>query len=309
MPRLRTLEQLWEALRADRAVIAAQPAGLGAARRRLDLEEIHASTALAGSALGVDEVSALVEHGLTGAGRRLSECILVADYADAARYVRAAPAAGRRQPFVRTDEIVALHLHALRRAPEARPGVWRGTTIPAFPSGMVATPAWLIARDIAAFVDRFAAGPPPDANPLPWLADAHVRFTRIQPFTAGNGRVARLLTNLLLRRLGFPPLIVPARQRERYAAERVPAASRRLETLAGLFARWLLSGTSALVASSHAGDGLRPLAAYAGGAERAALYKAAQRDRLRTVRRGSAVLTTAAWIADYRASHHRRERT
>jgi hypothetical protein len=53
-------------------------------------------------------------------------------------------------------------------------------------------------------------------------------------------------------------------------------------------------------------DELRPVAAFAVGAERAALYKAAQRDRLQTVRRDSALLTTATWIADYRAS--RRER-
>lgn len=298
----RTFEQLWGRLEADQGRVHEQRRRRSAAWRRLELEEIFGSTALAGSALGFEEVVALVEFGQVPGGRRLSDCILVADYADAARYVRDAPAPGRRQPFLRLDEVVALHAHALRRTPEARPGVWRTTTLAAFPSGMVPPPAWLIARDMAAFADRFAGGPPAETNPLLWVADAHARFTRIQPFAAGNGRAARLVTNLLLLRLGLPPLVIRARDRERYVRDRIPAGGRGVPPLAVLFARSLLTSTSALVAATQADDELRPVAAFASGAERAALYKAAQRDRLRTIRRGSALLTTAAWIAEYRAS-------
>jgi len=111
---------------------------------------------------------------------------------------------------------------------------------------------------------------------------------------------------LLLQRLGLPPLVIGARDRARYLRDRIPAGGRGVPPLAVLFARSLLASTSALVGATRADDELRPVAAFASGAERAALYKAAQRARLRTVRRDSALLTTAAWIADYRAS--RRER-
>jgi len=294
-------ESLWAALEADRRRTLAgfrRPAG---AYRQLELEEIHASTGLAGSPLAFDEVATLVEQGIVPGGRRLAECILVADYAEAAALARVASAAPRRQAFVRREEIVALHAHALRRTPNARPGVWRTTTLPAFPSGMVPPPAWLIARDVTALCDRLAAGPA-DANPLLWVANAHARFTRIQPFTAGNGRTARLLANLLLARLGFPPLVIAARDRERYARARVPFAGRGVPPLAVLFAHALLGSTSTLVAAVRADAALQPVATFASGAERAALYKAAQRRRLRTVRRGSALLTTPAWIEDYRRS-------
>jgi Fic family protein len=306
MEEARVFEQLWIRLEADRANVQEQRRRRSAPWRRLELEEILGSTALAGSALDFEEVAALVELGQVAGGRRLSDCILVADYADAARYVREAPAPGRRQPFLRLDEVVALHAHALRRTPEARPGVWRTTTIAAFPSGVVPPPAWMIARTMAAFTDRFAGGPPVETNPLLWVVDAHARFMRIQPFAAGNGRVARLLTNLLLLRLGLPPLVIGARDRARYLRDRIPSGGRGVPPLAVLFARSLLATTSALVGSMQPDDELRPVAAFAVGAERAALYKAAQRDRLQTVRRDSALLTTATWIADYRAS--RRER-
>jgi hypothetical protein len=285
-------------------VVATQGLLAGSARQRLTLEEIHASTALAGSTLHSSDVVTLVELGIVPNGKRLAECVLVADYADAARYVRAAAPAGRRQPFVRLEEIVALHAHALRRAPEARPGTWRTTTAPPFPNGAVPPPAWLIAREMSAFVDRFASGPPENVNPLLWVVDAHVRLMRMQPFAAGNGRTARLLSNLLLARLGFPPLIVAARERERYVRERVPAGGRGVPALATLFARSLLASASALLAAAGEERELQPLAAFATGAERAALYKAAQRNRLRTVRRGAALLTTAGWIDDYRRSRY-----
>ena len=296
--------RIWPALEADLRVVRSRGLLSGNARQRLTLEEIHASTALAGSTLRSGDVATLVEHGIVPGGKPLAECILVADYADAARYVRAAPPAGRRQPFLRLEEIVALHARALRRTPEARPGTWRTTTARAFSNGTVPPPAWLIAREMAAFVDRFAGGPPAEANPRRWVVDAHVRSMRMQPFAAGNGRTARLLSNLLLGRLGFPPLIVAARDRERYARDSVPSGGRGVPALAALFARSLLASTSLLLAAVCDEAELQPIAAFASGAERAALYKAAQRNRLRTVRRGAALLTTAGWIADYRRSRY-----
>jgi len=47
-----------------------------------------------------------------------------------------------------------------------------------------------------------------DANPALAAAVAHTWLTHIHPFTDGNGRVARLLANLILIRSAWPPLIV-----------------------------------------------------------------------------------------------------
>jgi len=48
------------------------------------------------------------------------------------------------------------------------------------------------------------------------LARIHNRFERIHPFIDGNGRTGRLLLNLILVRLGFPPAIIFKRDRNRY---------------------------------------------------------------------------------------------
>jgi len=48
------------------------------------------------------------------------------------------------------------------------------------------------------------------------LARLHCSFERIHPFIDGNGRVGRLVLNLILVRLGWPPAIIYKRARDRY---------------------------------------------------------------------------------------------
>jgi Fic family protein len=205
------------------------------------------------------------------------------------------------------DEIAALHGLAVRRTLGSRPGRWRETTAAPFPSGMVPPPAWSVPREIAAFVDRFASGPPNGTHRIAWAAEAHARFTRIHPFETANGRAARLVTNLLLRRVGLPPLVVRRSDAPRYVRALRAADSRNIWPLAHLIARSTLEGAAKLLADSERDDGLRPVSTFAEGARRAALYKAAQRGRLRTVRRDGQLLTRAEWIADYVTTRGDRE--
>lgn len=277
--------------------IALVPPPLRAARE-LFIDEVFRSTALAGATLSRSEVEALLERDSVAPGRTLTENVLVADYGDAARLVRSAPLP-RRRSLIAVDEIAALHALAVRRTLASRPGRWRETTAAPFPSGMVPPPAWSVPREIAAFVDRFASGPPNATHRIAWAAEAHARFTRIHPFETANGRAARLVTNLLLRRMGLPPLAVRRSDAPRYVRALRAADSRNMWPLAHLIARSTLEGAAKLLAESERDDGLRPVSTFAEGARRAALYKAAQRGRLHTVRRDGQLLTRAEWIADY----------
>jgi len=48
------------------------------------------------------------------------------------------------------------------------------------------------------------------------LARWHADFERTHPFIDGNGRTGRLLLNLMLVRLGYPPVVICWRQRDLY---------------------------------------------------------------------------------------------
>jgi fido (protein-threonine AMPylation protein) len=77
---------------------------------------------------------------------------------------------------------------------------------PPWPEGPAAVQDWVDS------VNRIGM----DERPFPEaLAELHARFERIHPFLDENGRAGRLLTNLILVRLGYPPAVIRKRECDR----------------------------------------------------------------------------------------------
>ena len=55
-----------------------------------------------------------------------------------------------------------------------------------------------------------------DLHPLILAATFHYRFVAIHPFDDGNGRMSRLLMNLLLMQYGYPPVVIKQQDRQAY---------------------------------------------------------------------------------------------
>jgi hypothetical protein len=130
---------------------------------------------------------------------------------------------------------------------------------------------------------RRAGGDDLNASDLPLeLAKLHAGFERIHPFIDGNGRVGRLVLNLVLVRLGWPPAIIVKRQRDRYLDALGRADSRDPGPLAELIARAVLENLERLVVPTIAGPArMVPLQSLAGPKiSYGALRQAATRGRL-----------------------------
>ncbi|MBV8355933.1 MAG: Fic family protein, partial [Candidatus Eremiobacteraeota bacterium] len=205
------------------------------ARRDVVFDEIAASCALAGADLSPAAIRRLLERGITVAGS-LEAQLLALGYARAALEIARdrRPAVAPRR-LIAVQEIQRLHvtittpLAAVRpQSTQAPAGAWRRLNLPPMRDGMVTTPHWLIEFEMAALVDRIG-GAPPAAGLFLWLADAYERLQRIRPFVEGNGRVARLVANLLLARCGYPPATIVAslQSAHRRALEAADAGDRR----------------------------------------------------------------------------------
>jgi hypothetical protein len=286
--------------------------------------EAHHSTALEGNTLVLREVEALLEQGRAVGAKPLSEYMEVQGYGNAARWVYAHavdPGDWRTSGLVSIQEIRQIHALAMAAVwqvaphPDATdregPGMFREHDIHPFESGMT-PPSWpLVTSRVQDWVDEVNAA---DFNedrtePLPeMLARLHNSFEKVHPFIDGNGRVGRLLLNLLLVRLGYPPIVVLKQQRPAYLAAMQKADVGEYGPLGEILARAMYDNLNRFIVPSLAGPArLVPLATLVNkDFSLAALRQAAQRGRLDAIQGSDGIWRSSRKAVDqYRRTRRR----
>ena len=263
--------------------------------------EAHHSTALEGNTLVIREVEALLEQGRAIGAKPLKEYLEVKGYAEAASWVYSQAHYGE-SPLegdpVALAEVRRIHYTLMTPVwqiaphPDATdregPGNFREHDIHPFDGGMQ-PPSWALVpariQDWLELTSKMVGHLRDDSSeqPLPEvLAVLHNEFEKVHPFLDGNGRTGRLVLNLLLVRLGYPPIVVMKRQRSAYLTAMQRADDGDPGSLGELLARAMLDNLNRFILPKVAGPArLVPLAALVD--ERfssAALRQAAQRDRL-----------------------------
>jgi hypothetical protein len=261
--------------------------------------EAHNSTAIEGNTLVLRQVEELLGRGRAVGQKQLAEYLEVQGYGVAARWVYGqalAPGAWKPAELLSLTEV--RHVHTLAMTPvwdvaphpdaydTEKPGTWRQHNIQPFPGGM--TPPdqpeiQMRMTDWIAEVNAIEADPSPIAEAV---AKRHAAFERIHPFLDGNGRTGRLLINLLLVRLGYPPAIVQKRERSKYLDALTRADKGDPGPLGELLARAILDNLTRFILPAVAGPArLVPLESLATeDLTVSALRAAAERGRLRAVR-------------------------
>jgi Fic family protein len=100
-------------------------------------------------------------------------------------------------------------------------------------------------------------------HPLKKAAFIHYELARIHPFVDGNGRVARLLTNLYLMEQGYPPIILKKTERQLYYKALNKANEGDLSLFAGFIAKAVHESLMFYLSSFVTEDRLIPLAEMA----------------------------------------------
>jgi hypothetical protein len=285
-------------------------------------QEAHNSTAIEGNTLVLREVEILLREGRAVGDKQLAEYLEVRGYADAAQWVYQqglSPGEWTTGDLLTLTEVRHVHTLAMTKVwevaphpdagPNEGPGSFRQHNIQSFPGGM-RPPDWPEVQALTtdwvrrASAIRDAEGSFPEA-----LASIHADFERIHPFLDGNGRAGRLVMNLLLIRLGYPPAIIRKAERTRYLAALRRADAGDPGPLGEFIARAVIDTLMRFIVPAIAGPArLVPLAALADREiTPRALRAAAERGRLRAQRdeRGQ-WRSTRNWVDEYRASRYQR---
>jgi Fic family protein len=291
--------------------------------RGIWLEEAHHSTAIEGNTLVLKQVAQLLNEGRAVGDKALREYMEVRGYGDAADWVYGQgldPGSwSAAAPLTITD---VRHVHKLVMSlvwdvaphPQAtdreRPGSFREHDIEPFPGGMRPPPFPEVPALVSEWLREVEALPKAGALEFPdALARVHARFEQIHPFLDGNGRTGRLVLNLLLVRLGYPPAIIYKRERAHYLSALRRADGGEHGTLGELLARAVLDNLYKFVVPAVAGPArLVPLPALADELVSAdALRVAAARGRLEATKGADGMWRSSrAWVDAYKASRHKR---
>jgi Fic family protein len=186
----------------------------------------HNSTALEGNTLTLGETAFILSEGLTVSGKSLREHQEVAGHARAIELLY--DLLKQDKPITENDLFI-LH-HAIQTSIVVdiyQPiGAWKcepnGTYALTSDNKQTfidyATPSdvpalmteWLIMLN-----DTLALTMAPEMA-LAIYSDLHLAFVRIHPFSDGNGRMARLVSNLPILKSGLPPILIDRNRRREY---------------------------------------------------------------------------------------------
>jgi Fic/DOC family len=285
-------------------------------------EEAHHSTAIEGNTLVLKQVEQLLAEGRAVGNKELSEYLEVRGYADAAEWVYGQ--AIERGTWVGSElitvtEIRRVHEMTMRpvwdvsphpaAADAEGPGAFRQHDIHPFPGGMTPPSHALVPSRMQDWVESVRELEARTPEFPERIAVAHGEFERIHPFIDGNGRTGRLLLNLVLVRLGYPPAIIYKQQRTHYLQALRKADAGEPGLLGEFVARAILDNLYKFIVPAVAGPArLVPLAALS--------TRTVSQDALRTAAvRGSLQATKGSdgqwrscrrWVEEYIATRHRR---
>ena len=206
------------------------PTVLAQVEQKLRLESNYNSNAIEGNTLTLGETRSLILHGLTAHGKPLRDHLDIQGHDSAVKAIEGAVKDNQElnEVFIRTLHRVLLK-EPYRTKAETPDGqsierpisLGEYKTIPnnvrtSTGESFFFTPPEQVKPAMSDLIDWYRTREREGEHPIIIAASFHYRFVRIHPFDDGNGRMARLLMNMILIKHGYTVAMIPSEERDEY---------------------------------------------------------------------------------------------
>ena len=203
---------------------------LGRIEQKLRIESNYHSNAVEGNSLTLGETRSLILHGLTARGKPMRDHLDIEGHDEA---IKAMEDAVKRNELLNEVFIRNLHKVLLKEpyendaiTPDGQP-IKRRIAIGEYktqPNNVRTstgeiyyfTPPDQVKPAMGDLIDWYRGQEDEGEHPIVIAATFHYRFIRIHPFDDGNGRMARLLMNMILIKHGYTVAVVSIEERDQY---------------------------------------------------------------------------------------------
>jgi Fic family protein len=199
-----------------KALRSLKPKSQGSLEAWFDIELTYSSNAIEGNTLTRIETAEVIEKGINVSipGKPLKDLLEARNHQEALLYVKGLASKLKSHQFIRESELLTIHKTILKGIDDNWAGRYRQSEV--FVKG--SRTAFPYPEKVPFLMSEFYAwlNVTQGESPVKIAADAHYKFVTIHPFVDGNGRVARLLMNLVLAIHSYPMAVIKNEERSKY---------------------------------------------------------------------------------------------
>jgi excisionase family DNA binding protein len=178
-------------------------------RETMEIAYTYNTNAIEGNTLTLRETQLVIREGLTIRGKSLSEHLEAKNHPAAIAYIE-----NMVNNPIAEENVLELHRILFSGFCEGA-GSYRNGQVYLEGRDIMPPPAFEVPQLIRNLLDWLEKNPE-ELRPIELAAIFHHRFVEIHPFDDGNGRVGRLLMNMLLIKNGYPLTVIKTVDRRRY---------------------------------------------------------------------------------------------
>jgi Fic family protein len=166
----------------------------------MQIEFTYNSNAIEGNTLSLRETQLVIQEGITVHGKSLREHLEAKNHPDAINHIEKL---AQQKTTITQNHILETHALLMRGIDDQNAGKYRTGQVRITGATFIPPPAQEIPTKINELL-QIISNNPDELTPIELAAYFHHKFVYIHPFIDENGRTARLLTNIILIRNGYP---------------------------------------------------------------------------------------------------------